>query len=270
MRLNLLLGVSVMSTAFAAAAGAAASAEQSLRDVDAAWVRAAQAHSVDGWMSFYSDDALVLPPNEAAASSPAAVRKSIAELLALPGLRIEWHPVRIETAQGGDLAALAGAYTLSYRDGSGATVSDRGKLLEVWRRQTNGDWKCVMDTWNSDLAAPAVAAAPVAATGATASAADPGPVPLHYEAAIRTWFRHKLVNPAMAQYREIGRPQKGYQRIDGPLVLHPGNEFGWTVTATIDAVSATGADVGWKTYTFLFRGEKIVHVAAPPAEGEMN
>ena len=95
-------------------------------------------------------------------------------------------------------------------------------------------------------------------------------MPQHYEEAIHTWFRHKLVNPAMARYREIGTPQQGYQRIDGPLVLRPGNQYGWTVTATIDAVSATGADVGWKTYTFLFRGEKIVHVKAPPAEGEMN
>ena len=145
---------------FTLTARGAATAEQSLRDADAAWIRAAQSGSVEGWMSFYADDALVMPPNEVAANSRAAIRKSIAELLALPGLRIDWHPVRIEMSAAGDLAALAGAYSLSYRDASGATVSDRGKLLEVWRRGPGGDWKCVLDTWNSDLAAPVAAVAP--------------------------------------------------------------------------------------------------------------
>ena len=275
MRPNLLPGFFLMIALFALPAQAAGSAEQSLRDIDAAWVRAAEAHSVDGWMAFYAEDALVMPPNEVAVTTPAAIRHSIQEILTLPALSIEWHPTRIEMSAAGDLAALAGAYTLSYRDQAGATVRDRGKLLEIWRRQKDGDWKCVIDTWNSDLAAPAApASAAAAASPITAAAgiavADHGEVPQHYEAAIRLWFRHKLVNPAMAHYREIGTPQQGSQKISGPLVLHPGTEYGWTVTATIDALSANGAYVGWKTYTFLFRGEKIVHVSAPPAEGEMN
>ena len=273
---------------------AAATTEQSLRDADAAWVRAAQAGSVDGWLSFYADDALVLPPNEVAAGSRAAIRRSITDLLTLPGLSIEWHPTRIEAAAGGDLAALAGAYTLSYRDTAGATVSDRGKLLEVWRRGPGGDWKCVLDTWNSDLAAPAVAApaaaaaaAPVAATAAAAvpvaamelgtaptpaqlQGADYGEMPLDPVAAIHAYFRRVLVNPPAVHYGEITAPEHGYLKSDGLLIRHPTWQFGWTVRATVDAQSSWGAYVGPKTYTFLFRGEKIVGSVAPPAEGEMK
>ena len=275
---------------------AAVTTEQSLRDVDAAWVRAAQSGSVDGWMSFYADDALVLPPNEVAANSREAIRRSIADLLSLPGLSIEWHPTRIEASAAGDLAALAGAYSISYRDPAGAAVSDRGKLLEVWRRGPNGDWKCVLDTWNSDLAAsaaapapapapaaavaaPAVAAAaaalPTAETGAAPTSAqlegaDYGEMPRHYGDAIHAWFRRTLVNPATAHYGELTAPQRGYLKFDGLLIRHPTWQFGWTVRATIDAQSNWGAYVGAKTYTFLFRGEKIVGTVAPPAEGEMK
>jgi ketosteroid isomerase-like protein len=36
-------------------------------------------------------------------------------------------------------------------DPTGTSVNDRGKYLEVWKKQADGTWKCVMDMWNSDL-----------------------------------------------------------------------------------------------------------------------
>ena len=276
-------------------ARAATTAEQSLREVDAAWVRAAQSASIDGWMAFYTDDALVMPPNAVAAASLTEVRKSIAELLELPKLKIEWHPTRIEISAAGDLAALAGAYSLAYVDPSGATVSDRGKLLEVWRRQRNGAWKCVIDTWNSDLAAPLAAApapapvpvpvpvplpapagtmpvpeAPSVPSQAQLESADYGEMPHHYEDAIHGYFRRVLANPQSVRYGAISAPQRGYLLSAGLFIRHPSWQYGWTVTATVDAQSSWGAYVGAKTYTFLFRGEKLVGSVAPPAEGEMK
>jgi ketosteroid isomerase-like protein len=36
-------------------------------------------------------------------------------------------------------------------------VNDTGKFLEVWKKQADGKWKCVADTYNSDLPVPAAA-----------------------------------------------------------------------------------------------------------------
>jgi len=44
-------------------------------------------------------------------------------------------------------------------DASGKPINDRGKYLEVWEKQADGNWKCAADTWNSDLAASARAPA---------------------------------------------------------------------------------------------------------------
>lgn len=38
--------------------------EQAVRDADAAWSKAAGAKDLDKTVSFYADDAIVLPPNE--------------------------------------------------------------------------------------------------------------------------------------------------------------------------------------------------------------
>ena len=134
-----------------------AAEEVAIRKADAEWLNAAQSRDLEAWVSYYATDVVLLPPNAAAATPRASVRKPIAELLALPNVSIAWHPTRVEVARSGELAYLTGAYTLSYIDARGATVADRGKLLEVWKKQIDGSWKCSVDTWNSDLplAAPA-------------------------------------------------------------------------------------------------------------------
>ena len=47
-------------------------------------------------------------------------------------------------------------------------------------------------------------------------------------------------------------------------------EYGWTVKATINAKDSHDSYVGFKTYTFLFRGEKIVDARLPLPGDEMN
>jgi len=42
-------------------------------------------------------------------------------------------------------------------DASGKPGKDRGKYLEIFRKQTDGTWKCIRDIWNSDLPASATA-----------------------------------------------------------------------------------------------------------------
>jgi ketosteroid isomerase-like protein len=42
--------------------------------------------------------------------------------------------------------------TVPQKDGS--QRQDKGKYLTVWKRQANGEWKIVADTWSSDLTPP--------------------------------------------------------------------------------------------------------------------
>jgi uncharacterized protein (TIGR02246 family) len=126
---------------------------EAIRALEASWVAAGQSKNVDAWVAFYADDAAVLPPNEPAAGSREAIRKSVSELLSLPSLSIDWKPTKIQIAQSGELAYLYGAYSLAW-DESGKRATDKGKNVEIWKKQPNGHWKCVVDTWNSDLPPP--------------------------------------------------------------------------------------------------------------------
>jgi ketosteroid isomerase-like protein len=276
--------------------------EAAARKADADWAAAASTPSVDAWMSFYAADAIVLLPNDRLASGNEMVRHTVARLLALPHLSVAWRPIEVKVPRSGDLAFLIGAYELRFDDSHGVPVSDRGRRLEIWRKQADGTWKCIVDTWNLDapVAAPS-AAPPASAQGAspTAGAAAPlaqteppppaaapesgppapargaatkyGDIPTNYEEAIRKYFLEHLKHPESVQYREITKPEQGYTtEVTGVLLMREKHEYGWTVKATINAKDSHDSYVGFKTYTFLFRGEKIVDARLPLPGDEMN
>ena len=131
--------------------------EQVLRDLDAKWAKAAATKDVEQTIAYYSDDAIVLPPNAASAATKEAIRNGWKEMFASPGFVITWQPTRVQVGKSGEMAWLSGTYELTMNDASGKPNSDRGKYLEVWEKQTDGNWKCAADMWNSDLAASAPA-----------------------------------------------------------------------------------------------------------------
>ncbi len=126
--------------------------EAVIRDLDAQWSKTAAAHDLNGTLSYYSDDAVLLPPNAPVANTKDATRAIWAELTA-PSVAISWQASKVEVAKSGDLAYSIGSYTLAMQDPQGKLISDKGKFMEVWKKQPDGKWKAVADTYNSDLPA---------------------------------------------------------------------------------------------------------------------
>jgi ketosteroid isomerase-like protein len=131
--------------------------EELLRDLDAKWAKAAAAKDVEQTIAFYSDDGIVFPPNAASATTKDAIRNRWKEMLTSPGFVISWQPTKVQVGKSGEMAWVSGRYKLRTNDANGKPISDRGKYLEVWEKQTDGNWKCAADMWNSDLSASAPA-----------------------------------------------------------------------------------------------------------------
>jgi len=128
-------------------------AEAELRATDLAWSAAASRKDVDATVAFMADDGETLPPNEPAARDKAAVRTGWVNLLGLPGLAIDWKPLRVQVAESGELGFTSGVYTLTSNDANGKPATDRGKYLEAWKK-VDGKWKCLSDAYSSDLPLP--------------------------------------------------------------------------------------------------------------------
>lgn len=117
---------------------------------DVEWLKAAQAKDVERVISFYSDRASVLPPNAPAATDREAIRAIWARMVGAPGFAINWHTTTVEVSRAGDLGYQLADYEVSLNNPEGKPISDRGKYVAVWKKQSDGSWKVVADIWNSD------------------------------------------------------------------------------------------------------------------------
>jgi len=150
--------IALLSLAIVGAAAAAdpkSAIEKALRDLDAQWSAAAAAKDVDKTVSYYAEDAIVMPPNASAATTKEAIRSAWKEMLTSPGAAINWRATTVEVAKAGDLAYVSGTYEAAMTDANGKPVKDRGKYVEIFKKQADGTWKVIADIWNSDLPASA-------------------------------------------------------------------------------------------------------------------
>jgi ketosteroid isomerase-like protein len=152
-RLILKSSLALLSCAFIGVAQAAPEAEKALRDADTQWSAAAETRNLDKTLSYYTADAIVMPPNVASATTREAVRSAWKELLGDSNLIVSWKATKVEVAHSSEIGYVAGTYEV--KDSSSKSANDRGKYVEVFKKQADGTWKCVADIWNSDLPLPA-------------------------------------------------------------------------------------------------------------------
>ena len=74
----------------------------------------------------------------------------------LPGFSIRWETSAFEVAASGDMAFGLGTNVTTINDPQGKMLTERGRGVTVWRKGADGKWRCVVDIWNAEPAAPPV------------------------------------------------------------------------------------------------------------------
>jgi len=124
-----------------------ADTRQTIADGYVRWAEAAKTKNLDAIVSMYTDDATVLPEEKEAASGRNAVRGFYANWFAQQDKLIEETFENINSVQEGDLLIDSTRYSgLVMQDGK--KVPFKGKRLVVWKREFQGPWKILRDTWN--------------------------------------------------------------------------------------------------------------------------
>ena len=152
-RSSLVFLLALLSLATACQTQATSADEAALRKLDDEWSKAAGSRDVEKTISYYSDDAVVMPPNIATLTGKEPIRTLWKSMLGSPDFSGGWKATKVEVARSGDLAYVSGTYEFNEKDDSGKPITDKGKYLEVWKKQADGNWKCVADMFSSDLPA---------------------------------------------------------------------------------------------------------------------
>ena len=117
---------------------------------DVEWMEAGQAKDIERWVSFHTDDALLLLPNAPLVTGKEAIRAVVSDLLLNRGYKGSWETTKVEVARSGDLAYSYGPQETTMNDAEGNPVTDRQKWVGVWKKQPDGSWKCAVLILNSD------------------------------------------------------------------------------------------------------------------------
>ena len=133
-----------------------AAAQQQLLQRDQEWsALAAAGQDVEKTASFWADDAVIIPPGQPVIEGKQAIRAFVAGAFRTPGFHIRWKSETPVLSPDGKLAYLRGTNWITVAGADGVPVTTSARAMTVWRREADGQWRCVVDMWNE---APAAAA----------------------------------------------------------------------------------------------------------------
>ena len=121
---------------------------QKLLRLDAEWSAAAAGKDVEKALSYFADDAVMMEPGEPAHAGKAEIRKYVIRMLHTPGFSIRWVSESPVFSPNGDMAYMRGGNETTMPGPDGATTTVHGRGVSIWRRESDGGWRCVADIGN--------------------------------------------------------------------------------------------------------------------------
>jgi len=123
---------------------------KAIKDTEAAWVKAFATKDAEKIAAFYADDAVMMA-NGPTVSGKAAILDTWKGMVTDPNFKLTFSSTKVEVAKSGELAYSFGTYTLNLSDPkTKKKITDKGKYATVYKKQTDGSWKAVVDVANSD------------------------------------------------------------------------------------------------------------------------
>ena len=146
------LGVAVIAICLIGGCASVSNADrdrESLLERDREWSSiAAAGRDVERILAYWSEDAIVIPPGAPVIRGRAAIREYVKSSLAIPGFQIRWRPGSASISADGTLGYTTGENAVTVPGADGKLITIVGRYATVWRRD-DGNWRCVVDIWNS-------------------------------------------------------------------------------------------------------------------------
>jgi uncharacterized protein (TIGR02246 family) len=148
--LSVVLLVVTATASFSRKKASVADDETAIRKADAEWSQAANINQLDRFLSFYADDASVLPFNAPMVSGKDQIRQFFTQLMSKPGFAVSFAPTKIEVSKSRDVAYEIGTAELKLNDAQGQPTTMPAKYVVVWSKDSNRHWKAVADVFNTN------------------------------------------------------------------------------------------------------------------------
>ncbi|HEV2304786.1 MAG TPA: SgcJ/EcaC family oxidoreductase [Candidatus Acidoferrales bacterium] len=111
------------------------------------WADAFNQQDAEELVSFYAEDAVMLPPNAPAAIGSAAIRELVKRMFSAGVYDLRITQKQVEYT--GPLAVEIATYTLKIHTGQNGVRNESGRLVTTWRRAANGEFQITISVWSA-------------------------------------------------------------------------------------------------------------------------
>jgi len=133
---------------FSAALLAADSEETNIEETYYAWVRATNDKNIEQWSTFLAPSAFFAPPGVMPLDTEEAILDFYRESFADPEFSLDCEQLAVDVAESQDMAWARGTCRATFTDSNGQKTMGTSRWFKIWLRQTDGSWKCRINTWN--------------------------------------------------------------------------------------------------------------------------
>lgn len=120
---------------------------------DAEWAAAAsEGRDIERILSYWTDDAVVLPPGLPRVIGKAALRNYVQASMQIPGFQISWTTTEVAFSPDRNMAYMFSQNAVTMNGPDGTPVTTMGRAITIWRRESDGQWRCAVDIWNAEPA----------------------------------------------------------------------------------------------------------------------
>jgi ketosteroid isomerase-like protein len=102
--------------------------------------------AAEAFNDYLLDEAVMLSEGR----SPVEGREAIYEIMrgSQDTYTLDWKPVAGEVSKSGEMGYTWGEYTVSAADSNGVIQKNYGKYLNVWKKNSEGEWRVLVDIGN--------------------------------------------------------------------------------------------------------------------------
>ncbi len=109
------------------------------------WSKSASSRDIEKTLAYWADDAVVISAGEKELKGKDAIRGMVEGGLKNPDFEISWEPQSVEISEGGDMGYLLEDAKIITKDSSGNVMTQHFKSVTIWKKQSDGSWKNVVD-----------------------------------------------------------------------------------------------------------------------------
>jgi len=146
--ITLLVAIILLPNTRPSASASPKATAETLKQMEAEFMKAATEKGSAGYMSYYAEDAVEVPNGANLIQGKANIAKDMG-FLDDKNNSLTWTPVGADISSSGDLGYTYGNYEFRSQDKAGKPVVDHGKYTSIWKKQKDGSWKVVLDMGNA-------------------------------------------------------------------------------------------------------------------------